>query len=343
LNGGLQTADALKNFDYFWSVFDEHYAFFAERGIDWEQAKSEYRDQVTTENLWEILTAMVAPLEDDHVTITHSDGTVFKAGQQKLYGRFYHEYVEAGEPGDFETYVQSEYGKLLENIQLNYLNGELKTAANDRIFWGKLPDNIGYLHILEMSNYTDSFDPAEHLNALQFAMDDVIDDLKACDKIVIDVRFNSGGLDLASLEIGGRFTTQTKIVWNIQARDNGSFTSEQAVELNPTGELQIRKDILVLTSAFTASAAETFVLAMMEVDNVQTMGENTNGIFSTMLDKRLPNGWQFTLSNERWTSLEGSSFEVTGITPDFLVPFPSAEERNNGVDLVLGEAMQFFE
>ncbi|HYC86413.1 MAG TPA: S41 family peptidase [Chryseosolibacter sp.] len=342
-DGGLQTTEALTNFDYLWSVFDEHYVSFDERKINWQSIRDQYRAQVTTDNLWDTFTAMLVELGDDHVTLTHPDGTVFKAGQQKLFGRFYHEYAEAGEPGDFETYIQSEFMKILGNIQTGYLNGEVKSAANDRIFWGKLDNNIGYLHILEMSGYRSTPDPGEQLAALKVAMDQVVEDLKGCDGIVVDVRFNSGGLDLASLEIAGRFTSETKTVWNIQALHEGSLAEKQTVELTPTGETQLNKKVLVLTSQFTASAAETFTMAMTQLEGVKTMGEKTNGIFSTMLGKKLPNSWHFTLSNERWTDPQGNSFEAIGIAPDISVDFPSAAQRNNGTDPVLDQAIGYFQ
>ena len=38
-----------------------------------------------------------------------------------------------------------------------------------------------------------------------------------------------------------------------------------------------------------------------------------------MLDKTLPNGWEFSLSNEIYLDNNGKNYEHTGITPDILV------------------------
>lgn len=339
--GGLQTDDALENFDYLWTLFNEHYAFFEERNVDWSALKNEYRSQVNDDNLWEVATGMLSILSDDHVTIADNAGNEFKAGQQMLYARFYEEYMEAGEPGgDFTAYIQSEYGKILTNINHAYLVSGFRTSANGKVSWGKLDDNIGYLQILEMNGFTAPYQFDQQVSTIRSVMNDVISDLSVCKKIVIDVRFNSGGLDRVSLEIAGRFSKQAIPVWKIRARNGQELTEPQSIMLQPTGATQMQ-EIVVLTSNFTASAAETFTLAMKELPNVTLIGENTNGIFSTMLSKTLPNGWNVTLSNEYWTDQGNISYEVTGITPDIAAPFPSRADRDNENDPVLEKALDF--
>jgi len=53
---------------------------------------------------------------------------------------------------------------------------------------------------------------------------------------------------------------------------------------------------------------------------VTRIGENTQGVFSDVLDRRLPNGWTFGLPNEVYRTPEGRTFDGTGIPPDIAVP-----------------------
>jgi C-terminal processing protease CtpA/Prc len=80
---------------------------------------------------------------------------------------------------------------------------------------------------------------------------------------------------------------------------------------------------------------------MRQLPQVQTMGESTNGIFSTVLPKQLPNGWLLTLSNERLTDAQGYIYEGTGIPVDVASPFPSKAERDNGTDPGIEKAVSW--
>ncbi|RAW00418.1 S41 family peptidase [Pseudochryseolinea flava] len=342
-DGGLKTTDPLTNFDYLWALFNEHYAFFQAREIDWGLIREHYREQVTDENLWDITTEMLSVFGDDHVTLYDNQDRYFQAGQQRLYVRFYEEYVDAGEPGgDFEQYIQQEYGKVLSNIS-NYLPHGAHVGANGKVLWGKANEETGYLQIAEMNGLTEPYDLKSQVPAMHHVMDRVVNDFEDCTNVIIDIRFNSGGLDIVSLALAGRFASKQQPVWKVSARDVLSFTPTQVITLAPTGNTQLTKNVVVLTSNFTASAAETFALAMKQLPNVTIIGERTNGIFSTMLNKKMPNGWTVTLSNERWADASDACYEVSGITPHIEAPFPSKTNRDDGIDPVLLKALEYLE
>ena len=50
------------------------------------------------------------------------------------------------------------------------------------------------------------------------------------------------------------------------------------------------------------------------------------GVFSDVLDRRLPNGWRLVLPNEIYVTEDGKSFDVTGVPPD--VPAPGLSRKN---------------
>ena len=72
-----------------------------------------------------------------------------------------------------------------------------------------------------------------------------------------------------------------------------------------------------MTSHQTASASETFVLASQNLLKTKTIGSNTEGILSDILSKKLPNGWEYGLSNEIYESIDGINYEHDGIPADY--------------------------
>jgi C-terminal processing protease CtpA/Prc len=109
--------------------------------------------------------------------------------------------------------------------------------------------------------------------------------------------------------------------------------------IEPEGVQWLNRPIIVLTSSTTLSAAEIQVLSLMTLPHVTLIGEQTYGIFSDMLLKILPNGWEFTLSNEQYLTPEGESYEQTGIPPDIVVNGAEAG-FNRGRDVILEHALQ---
>ena len=66
----------------------------------------------------------------------------------------------------------------------------------------------------------------------------------------------------------------------------------------------------------SVSAAETFTMALMgRSPRVTRIGEHTQGVFSDVLVRQLPNGWRFGLPNERFLTEDGVAFDGPGIPP----------------------------
>ena len=56
------------NFEALWSILDEHYCFFREKGVDWEEVHSRYApmvaDRMTSRELFDVMARMLDELRD---------------------------------------------------------------------------------------------------------------------------------------------------------------------------------------------------------------------------------------------------------------------------------------
>lgn len=80
--------------------------------------------------------------------------------------------------------------------------------------------------------------------------------------------------------------------------------------------------VYVLTSHLIASASELLVLGAKELPNSKIIGSTTEGIFSDILSIKIPNGWNYGLSNMVYQNMNGVSYENTGIEPDYNLDYP---------------------
>jgi C-terminal processing protease CtpA/Prc len=97
--------------------------------------------------------------------------------------------------------------------------------------------------------------------------------------------------------------------------------------------------VALLTSGATFSAAETFALAMRVRDHVSIIGEPSSGHFSDMMDHELPNGWELTLSGERYSAADGVIYETRGVPVDVAVTMDAAA-LPEGTDNMLEAALR---
>ena len=82
------------------------------------------------------------------------------------------------------------------------------------------------------------------------------------------------------------------------------------------------KPVYLLTSQQSASATDMMALSSMEITQLKRIGSHTNGAISDALQKTLPNGWHFSLSNEIYTDNNGKYYENIGIPVDFELNYP---------------------
>jgi len=99
--------------------------------------------------------------------------------------------------------------------------------------------------------------------------------------------------------------------------------------------------VVLLTGLLTISAGETFTQALMgRTPHVTRIGENTQGVFSDVLNRKLPNGWEFGLPNEVFRTKDGKTFDVGGIPPDINVPVFGDADVAAGTDPAMARALE---
>ncbi|WP_109851092.1 S41 family peptidase [Aquimarina sp. AU58] len=335
------TEDPQVNFDHFWNIFNDHYAFFETRNVDWSQYEN-LRDQVTAENLYDIVEELVLLLEDEHVGVTDEDKDIqIEPGEPKLLER-----LNANLSEDLIIENIDDYDALasqkVTTIVTKYLGGNYEIDDNGNILWGLINDDIGYINIVKMEGYGTNF--SDELTALNAVLDTMMNDLKASgvSKLIIDIRFNDGGHDTAALNMVSRFMDQERISYFKKARLGNGFTENKSFSVGPRGDFQFTGDIILLTSPYSISAADLFALCMKDLPYVTIVGENTAGAFSTILTHVLPNGAEVGLSNEIYTDAQGEVFEVIGIGPEkeenripFLSTLDFQEEKDRGIERAL--------
>jgi hypothetical protein len=335
------TEDPQVNFDHFWNIFNDHYAFFETRNVDWSQYES-LRDQVTADNFYDILEELAYLLEDGHVSVIDEENGIFiESGGPKLLER-----LNANLSGNLIIENEDDYA-VLENqkaitIVTKYLGGDYEIDDNGNIIWGLINDDIGYILISTMEGYGTSF--SDELLTLNAVLDTMMNDLKASgvSKLIIDIRFNDGGYDTAALNMVSRFMDQERISYFKKARLGNGFTENKSFSVGPRGDFQFTTDIILLTSPYSVSAAELFTLCMKDLPYVTIVGENTSSAFSTVLEHVLPNGAKVGLSNEIYSDAQGEVFEVIGIGPEneenrvpFLSTIDFQEEKDSGIERAL--------
>lgn len=324
------TADTPQgNFEMFASYFAEHYAFLELYGVDWAgsvaAARTHINDDTTDAQLFDILTELIRPIRDGHVSISGSvDGKdkIFRPNRgfvsETLKDIAETEGSEGKKLGDA---LLKEYW--IKGVGQTILNSKGKLTANDFIQYGMASGRVGYINFLTTAGYAngDLMNERRDLAKLNRVMDRALSQFEKAhaEAIIIDLSTNFGGYDFISRAIAARFAAERTFAHDEFAADS-SITKPYRVFIEPYAGKRFEGPVYVLTSNATVSAGEILTLALRALPNVVHAGQATRGAFSDVLEKTLPNGWKVTLSNEVNADAEGTVWEGVGITPELPLP-----------------------
>jgi Peptidase family S41/Tricorn protease C1 domain len=328
-----QADTPMTNYQVFWETFAEQYPFFALRKMDWLAVDKEFRPRVTPttkpEELFRILSEMIDPLHDAH-TFINADS---------IKARF-RGYRPAPDPMQNKNAA-----RITEIIEKQYVRDGLQDFCNKQLQFGMLNSSVGYLRVHSFSRYSEDDEFAKQLEALENALDVIFKEGSKWTGLVIDVRINGGGSDLFGIHIASRLATQEYRAYSKVARndihDPDRRTSPQPVIVHVSQRPGFRGRVILLTCADSVSAAETFTMALLDHQpHITRVGANTQGVFSDVLVRKLPNGWRFGLPNEVYLTNDGKAFDGAGVPPDIESPTFPPEDLASGRDSALNKALE---
>lgn len=210
-----------------------------------------------------------------------------------------------------------------EKLVVHYQDGETQTLTAEpfQMYWEQFPENVltedvDGIPVLRM-NFFDQRGREEREAFLKEHREDPA--------TILDLRSNGGGF--------WKDAQDTIISYT------GKNVASNAIEVDTwTGTYMKQKDdflendnlLIILTGKQTASAAEQFLDALYNVENVLIIGENTNGcIFSNGAQHQLPNSKAQVILGSRFIRVFPTKDyfeELRGFYPDVWVPAREAEE-----------------
>lgn len=326
------TRNPITNFEVFWQIYKENCALFELTGVDWQKQYDDYSRKITAnttpKELFAILSEMITPLNDGH-------SYIYGASTDE-------EFIFFGGPELTSPEIELRQQEFESAIATKMDNG--LHFANSAITYGTVSNLIGYMNIPQFMDYTFLENANVEEEIFSGIIDDVFKELASTNGLIIDLRWNQGGYDKLAITLIQRLVEEEIYAYSFQARNGGfnHYNSLQEIYIEPNGISYTNKPVVVLTSNMSASATDVCAMLMnnSELDNITTMGERTYGIFSDVLEMRLPNGWQIGLSNERYLSDEGINYEQKGITPDIEV-FANTDSLDIGIDNIFNEAVRY--
>ena len=281
------------NFEALWRIIDEHYCFLDykqhEYGLDWNEVYNKYKvrvnDDMTNEQLFEVLGDMLAELRDGHVNLS-------AAHDFARYWSWYEAY-----PANFS-----------DTLHRRYMGTDYKIASGLR--YRILDDNIGYVYY---ESFTDGIGEGN--------IDDVLSYLMACNGLILDIRNNGGGNLTYAEKLAARFCNEKTLVGYMQhktGKGHGDFSSMEARYIEPSSNIRWQKNVVLLTNRHVFSAANEFTMYMKSFPNVKVVGDHTGGGAGMPFSSSLPNGWGVRFSAVPMYDAQRQSTEF-GIEPDYNV------------------------
>ena len=325
--------NVLYNFEVFANTYKEHYAYLNLNSVNWDNlytsSKNKINAKTSEAELYLIMKEMLEVLKDNHGSIEPPDEVIDLANKLKEETTSNNQLKEYG---DFEIAGLVAEHFLTENL----------TKNSQFVKWGKMDNNIGYVQVNAMNlfadlnlpdslvkkngyvqtyfEFYDKFSPSKQVEfevkGIRSIMDKVMNDLRETQFIILDVHFNGGGIDEVGLEVLRRFNQIQRRVAKKKARHKNSYTKNAEIYLEAS-EQPYTKPVYILTSQQSASATDMMVLSSLELKQIKRIGSRTYGALSDALQKKLPNKWYFSLSNEVYTDNNNVCYESKGIPVDY--------------------------
>lgn len=297
------------NFEALWSIMDEHYCFFKEKGIDWDSVHAVYQPQfnygMSESQQLEVLGNMLAELRDGHVNL-------YTSFDYSRYWGFHENYPANYSDSLVRVYLGTDY-HIANGMQYRVLD-----------------DNVGYLRV---STFENTFGSGN--------LDEILMYFQPCLGLIIDLRNNGGGMLTSAETLAARFTDEETLVGYMRhktGKGHDDFSSLEKQTLKPGKGIRWHKPVVVLVNRSVFSAANEFVKYMRHFPEVTIVGDRTGGGAGLPFSSELPNGWSIRFSACPIYDTDMTSTE-DGMDPDVSVGLAS-DDISRGVDSMIEKARE---
>lgn len=205
--------------------------------------------------------------------------------------------------------------------------GRLSTVHLDRMPLTQMASigvqRVGSIGILSIPTFESSSVPDEFKKKLQALLATPITGL------VIDLRFNGGGLLSGAIKVASLLLPDTCVV---KITDRYGVTKEEWTVQKP---LTTQLPLVVLVNSQTASAAEVLAAAIQDHQRGTIMGQHTYG--KTAIQKVVPlgDGSGLIYTNARYRSPKGRDISKQGIKVDRAIPTHQDLAKDQGLQMAI--------
>ena len=328
-------------FDRAWSLVDSHYWDRANRGTQWQAARSRFRPRAIAARdgraLYAVLAEMLATLGDSHVYADDPASVRFdQAREAGTRGGFGFATWEAG--GGWQVFaVQPDSPAAAAGVQIGWrltgVNGRPPQTdyhpapgeAADLLF----TDETGRTHPLRITGALLPPVPERRAtilpgNVLLIGLDGfdgrpdrwIADEIAAADPaaLILDLRENYGGEAVSVARVaGGLFTRKQTLLRRIGRKGPLDVPTLGAGRNGYTGPLA------VLVGPRTASGAEAIAAAIEESGRGITIGQRTAGALTGAARFDLPDGGELSVAEFDIRTPGDRRLEGVGFTPRYVI------------------------
>ena len=268
--GGCHTVESWDNnhrgnFDALWTILDEHYCFFDEKDVDWQQIGERYRAEINPDwderELFPHCSRMLDELRDGHTNLISWFDVSY-------YRKWWSDY-----PQNYDQRLVEQY----------YLDFDYSSGSG--FSYKYLEDRkVGYVRYSSFAyGISHSF------------VDIMMLTMKEADGMIIDVRDNGGG-DIHNVgELVSHFIDERILGGYISHKTgpgHNDFSEPYPFYFEPIeNHVKWFKPVIVLTNRSTFSAANNFVAVMKGLPQVAVVGDTTGGGSGMPFSSELPCGW----------------------------------------------------
>lgn len=180
------------------------------------------------------------------------------------------------------------------------------------VSWRMMDDNIGYISITNFRENT--------YNQFKEALDTL--EAEGMEKLVLDLRNNTGGLVKSAHEIGEELLPEGIMVYTMDKAGNREDTL--------CDDVYNDVPMVVLVNGNSASAAEILAGAIQDTGRGELIGTTTFGKGLVQRLFTLPDGSGLNVTIQKYYTPNGTSIHGVGITPDYEVELPEeyAQQTN---------------